>query len=96
MDKERCQSCGMPLGPGFFGTEADGSDTQVYCKFCYRDGAYVSPEMTMDEMLNLSVEQMVGQQGMPLEEATKAAHEVIPTLERWQTAQTSEGGQSSN
>lgn len=56
----RCQSCGMPLkaDPKCGGTNADGSLSHEYCSLCYRDGRFINPEMTMDEMRALIVEKL--------------------------------------
>ena len=53
MEKEQkfCQSCGMPLADrNDFGTNADGSLNEEYCKYCYAEGKFVQ-ECTMDEMI---------------------------------------------
>ncbi|MGV2875667.1 zinc ribbon domain-containing protein [Macrococcus capreoli] len=49
-----CQSCGMPLnlhGEDVRGTEADGSKSLKFCSYCYKDGKYIDPDITMEEML---------------------------------------------
>ncbi|MGZ3902536.1 MAG: zinc ribbon domain-containing protein [Bacteroidia bacterium] len=37
-----CQSCGMPMkkDPAGGGTNADGTKTQQYCSYCYRNGKF--------------------------------------------------------
>jgi hypothetical protein len=37
----KCESCFMPLGKHLedAGTEADGSKSTKYCKYCYQNGA---------------------------------------------------------
>ena len=35
MPEHYCQSCGMMLSPEQYGTEADGTPTEHYCKWCY-------------------------------------------------------------
>ncbi len=41
----------MPIeNPAMQGTEADGSLHPDYCIYCYRDGAFVHPMMTLEEM----------------------------------------------
>ena len=82
-DKIRCQSCGMPLGPGFFGSDADGREVQEYCKFCYVNGVFTKPDMTMEEMIRTSVSHMMDELGMPEEKAQELAKSTIPTLKRW-------------
>ncbi|MBO4445096.1 MAG: GNAT family N-acetyltransferase [Bacteroidaceae bacterium] len=47
-----CQSCGMPLTCNDdCGTEADGSISFDYCKYCYHEGRFLQ-ECTMDEMID--------------------------------------------
>lgn len=50
----------MPLAadPRGGGTNADGSASQEYCSYCYVDGAFVNPEMTLEEMKTLVVEKL--------------------------------------
>lgn len=51
MDMEKfCQSCGIPLTETNRGTEADGTLSPSYCNLCYRNGAFVEPNITFAEM----------------------------------------------
>ena len=51
-----CQSCGMPMSkPEDFGTEKDGSPSQEYCQYCYKNGKWTAPNMTYDEMLAIGI-----------------------------------------
>ena len=79
----RCQSCGMPLGDGFFGTEKDQSETQEFCKFCYQDGEYVQPDLQMEDMVQMSINNMVESEGMDLAQAESLANQFVPNLKRW-------------
>jgi hypothetical protein len=56
----KCQSCGMPLkaDPKGGGTNADGSLSQEYCSYCYVNGSFVNPDMTLDEMKTLVVDKL--------------------------------------
>jgi Putative zinc ribbon domain len=47
-----CQSCGMPLkrDERGGGTEADGSISHKYCSHCYRQGRFVQPDLTVEQM----------------------------------------------
>lgn len=82
--KKRCQSCGMPLGDGFYGTELDGvTTTEEYCKFCYTQGVFTRPDLSMDEMIALSIHNMSEELKMPPDQAATLARSVIPTLRRW-------------
>ena len=68
MPEHYCQSCGMMFtGPDQHGHEADGAETERYCRWCYESGAYTY-ETTMDEMID---------------ECASLLGAVLPTLERW-------------
>lgn len=84
-DKERCQSCGMPLSAEFgnYGTAADGKPVTDYCVFCYADGGFRNPDQTLEEMIRSSIDNMTNDLGIPLERATELANTVIPALRRW-------------
>ncbi|UKJ06714.1 zinc ribbon domain-containing protein [Solitalea lacus] len=59
MEKNFCQSCSMPLdAPELLGTEHDGSKSAEFCKFCYENGEFTNPDMTLDEMRECIIEQM--------------------------------------
>ncbi len=82
-DKQRCQSCAMPLGEGFYGTNTDGSENQEYCKYCYADGKFTYPDMTLQQAVDASVEYMSKNLNFPEEQAMKISTDVIPNLKRW-------------
>ncbi|MBT3816871.1 MAG: hypothetical protein HOE80_03800 [Candidatus Magasanikbacteria bacterium] len=79
-----CQSCGMPMtkDPENGGTEKNGSKSQKYCSYCYRDGEFLSSEIkTVKEMQNFCIEKMK-EQKMPGFVAWIFTRS-IPKLERW-------------
>ncbi len=46
-----CQSCTMPMHkPEDFGTNTDGSKNDEYCHYCYQNGKFVEPDITMEQM----------------------------------------------
>jgi Putative zinc ribbon domain len=55
--KGKCQSCGMPLkaDPKGGGTNADGTSSPEYCSYCYVNGSFVNPDMTVEQMKTLVV-----------------------------------------
>ena len=58
-NKVFCQSCSMPLDKTeMMGTEKDGSKSKEYCTYCYQNGAFINPTMTLNEMKTLVKEQM--------------------------------------
>ena len=83
----QCQSCGMPLNTktagDCHGTEADGSLSDKWCSLCYQDGAFVGPDCTLDEMLEI-VDNALKEQGSSKPFRWLAA-KGIPRLERWRT-----------
>lgn len=49
---KNCQSCGMPMSkdPAGGGTNADGAKSAMYCGYCYKNGAFTAPNITVAEM----------------------------------------------
>lgn len=77
-----CQSCGMPVSEdAMMGTEADGSDSDEFCTYCYQKGSFVQ-EMSMEEMIEMCVPHMV-KSGMPEKEARALLSSTLPNLTRW-------------
>lgn len=83
MPEHFCQSCGMPIAdPEIQGTEADGSLSSDYCKWCYQDGAYTY-ETDLDNMIEGCVPFMVEKTGMDLDQAVSLMGAILPNLKRW-------------
>jgi hypothetical protein len=80
---KNCQSCGMPMkkDPAGGGTNADGSKSAMYCSYCYQNGAFIKPEITMEQMQELCKGKLkeMGFPGFIAGWMTKG----IPKLERW-------------
>jgi predicted amidophosphoribosyltransferase len=81
-NKTFCQSCSMPLdNDKLLGTEKDGSKSHEYCTYCYQKGAFINPEMTLDEMRNLVKAQM---EKMKIDSSViRMAVNSLPGLKRW-------------
>ena len=81
--KTFCQSCSMPLDNAELrGTEKNGSESQEYCKYCYQDGAFINPGMTLKEMSTIVITQM---EKMNIDTKTiDMAVSSLPHLKRWQ------------
>lgn len=82
-----CQSCSMPIDdPGLQGTEKDGSKSHEYCMYCYQQGAFINPAMTLKEMTSMVKQQMeirkIDQR------ITDMAVSSLPGLKRWRPATT--------
>lgn len=60
MGEKFCQCCGMPMGntDEMYGSNADGSKNEDYCKYCFENGAFTS-DCTMDEMIEFCIPHIV-------------------------------------
>jgi hypothetical protein len=77
-----CQSCGMPLDDNnLLGTEKDGSKSHDYCTYCYQQGKFLNPEMTLEEMRSL-VKKIMEEKKIPAS-IIEAGINQLPTLDRW-------------
>ena len=70
-----------------FGTNADGSVNQDYCRYCYQDGKFLQ-DCTMEEMIehcSQFVDEVNKQMPKPLtrEEYKKMLRGYFPQLKRW-------------
>ena len=85
--KNFCQSCSMPVdGPELWGTEKDGSGNPVYCKYCYRDGSFINPDLTLEEMRFRIIDRM--EKAKIPADIVEAAVSKLPFLKRWKTSVT--------
>ena len=74
----------MPLDDSaMLGTEKDGSKNHEYCKYCYQDGAFVNPDMTLKEMTSIVIFQM--QKRNIDQKIIDIAVSTLPHLKRWTT-----------
>lgn len=81
-NKHLCQSCSMPMdSTDLWGTEKDGSKTSEYCKFCYTDGHFTHPDITLEEMKEHMMEVM-DKNRLP-SEIVEVAINRLPFLKRW-------------
>ena len=81
-----CQSCGMPMRKTEdFGTDENSSKVDDYCNFCFQNGKFTAPDMTLQQMQDLSASCMVKYVGTPEEQAKEIMANLIPTLKRWKT-----------
>lgn len=83
--KPLCQSCGIPLdNDAIKGTEKNGLKNQEYCKFCYDQGGFINPNLTIDEMKERVENQM---KKLKLsDEAIQEAISVLLPLNRWKSS----------
>ncbi len=79
-----CQSCGMPMkkDPQGGGTNSDGTKSEMYCSYCYQNGAFTAANMTVAEMQEL-VKGKLKEMHFPGFLASVMV-KGIPKLKRWQ------------
>lgn len=87
MEKNFCQSCGMPLTDEILGTNADDSKNEEYCMYCFKKGAFTG-DFTMEEMVEFCsqfVDQYNQDSGQHLtrDEYKEVLRQYYPTLKRW-------------
>ena len=88
MQEKFCESCGMPMGEtdDMYGTESNGSKSEDYCKYCYDNGAFTNPNLTLEEQIETVAAIMTKDFGFSPEDAMEQCKEGIPKLKRWKTA----------
>ena len=84
-----CESCGMILTPADYGSDADGSKDEHYCKWCYEQGKYTY-ETTMDAMIEDCAPRLAENTGMSRDEAVSLMGAVLPHLKRWSAVHANE------
>lgn len=79
-----CQSCGMPLkkDPAGGGTNADGSKSNMYCGYCYQNGAFTKPDLTVEQMQTF-VKGKLKEMGFIYGLFAGTFSKQIPKLKRW-------------
>ncbi|MCB0482205.1 MAG: zinc ribbon domain-containing protein [Flavobacteriales bacterium] len=78
-----CQSCGMPLKDKIHrGSNADGSESLEYCKYCYEQGAFTDGCTNLEEKAKQCIDAAVAG-GLPKKSAEDMAKAILPRLKRW-------------
>ena len=78
-----CQCCTYPLkNPGELGTNKDGTWNTDYCIYCYKDGEWVDPNLTIQGVIEYTIPHMVTP-AVTADEVRKQLEEWVPTLKRW-------------
>jgi len=80
-EEKICQSCALPLHNDILGTNADGTLSDYYCKYCFENGNFID-ELTLEEAI-LSIGDMAEESGITREEAIGYASRNLPNLMRW-------------
>ena len=65
-----------------FGTNSDVTPNTEYCAYCYQKGSFTSPNVTMEEEIEICVPFMKAD-GMLEDEARGLLKETFPNLKRW-------------
>jgi hypothetical protein len=84
--KQMCQSCAMPLEKAEdFGTEKDGSKSSEYCHYCYQNGEWTDPDMTIDQAIQMGHEAIDKMSGSKLKKKMMkvGCGMMMPKLKRW-------------
>ena len=82
----RCQSCGMPMTVAEdFGTDQPGGRVTDFCRYCFANGAFTAPDISMSAMIDKGVAVMAAQGIMPAPQARALMTELLPRLKRWRT-----------
>ena len=85
MEKKFCQSCGMPMDENAqWGLNGDGSASEDYCGYCYRDGKFAQ-DCTMEEMIDFCIPYVAKECHVSKDEARKEMLEFFPQLKRWKS-----------
>ncbi|WP_246188211.1 zinc ribbon domain-containing protein [Paenibacillus tengchongensis] len=78
-----CQSCGMPMsGEELLGSERDGGKSGDYCLYCYENGEFKQPDITLEAMTDDCTRYMV-KDGMEEAAARRILEASLPHLKRW-------------
>ena len=88
MSEYICQSCGMPMKAAEdFGTNADGTENNECCTYCYQNGTFTR-NVTMEEMMETNLKYIdewnksTGN-NMTADEARPILRQFLSTLKRW-------------
>jgi hypothetical protein len=71
--------------PDAFGTNADGTKNGEYCSHCYREGRFVNPNLSQEEMIKLVAGILSEEMGFDDAKALEVARGTIPKLKRWRS-----------
>jgi hypothetical protein len=77
----------MPIdNPALRGTEKNGILSNEYCKYCYVNGSFVNPGMTLEEM-RTEVKAQMEKRNMD-DKLIRQALNTLPELKRWKGLRT--------
>lgn len=68
-----------------FGTGQDGHQAEEYCRYCYANGRFTDPGITLVGMTDLCA-RVLRQRGMPEAQARAMMTGLLPQLKRWRSS----------
>jgi radical SAM superfamily enzyme len=75
----------MPIdNPELQGTEKDGSKSHEFCTYCYQQGSFINPGMTLNDMTSMIKLQM--EKRKIDQHIIDMAIKCLPGLKRWKAA----------
>ena len=81
-----CQSCGKPVNKSEeYGKNADGSQNNDYCGYCFKDGNFTNPNITMENMIDITAILTASVLNISEKEAIEKTKVTIPRLKRWES-----------
>lgn len=79
-----CQSCGMAIqDPNDFGTTTSGAKNLSYCRYCFLDGKFTDPDITLEQMIEKCTGIAATKKNMTEDKAKTIVTDYMPKLKRW-------------
>lgn len=79
-----CQSCSMPMEkPENFGTDEKGFKVNNYCHYCFQNGEFTHPDITLGQMTDIVVKNMTEHNNISEKQAKQITQSFLPKLLRW-------------
>jgi len=69
---------------GDFGKNADGSKNEEYCCYCWQEGKFTEPNITLDQMVDKVANMLAQVKNIPEDSALEMTIHFLPKLKRWQ------------
>jgi len=83
MKNKLCQSCGIPLTIENKGLNTDKSPNEDYCHYCFHNGEFTEPKLTLELQIKKLTEMAVSKLNLSEKEALDMAKTTLPLLKRW-------------
>ncbi len=80
-----CQSCGIQIKHSSeFGTTSTGVISTEYCGYCFQNGNFTEPDITMEGMIEKLSKTLSEKERIDTEQAREKVGSLLPGLTRWQ------------